>query len=635
MTVLPADTALLRAADTNSEPALRRSCLAVRPAAYVWPTLLFLGAGFALANGLGYGSGNQWQYLLHGRHAADPTFLANDWLTLTRAHHAAFHACLGVLGRFAALDVALGLANALAALIYAVCIYAIAGRFYRNPILVTAIVLLLIVFSPQSAIGQSKNVHNYFEPSTIGAIGLLAAFVLVAAGRYWGAAVCILVASVFHLNYMIWAGLIFGAVVVLNWRQLGLRNSVLLLLPVAIAAVYQAPFFLASQAPDQRAAYHDAARILHDLYMPAQSRPRTWGWEPFFRFASILAAGGLAWFAVPAERRPGQVVLTMIGAVAAIVGVGIFFTLVVPIDAVALLFPYRLAPLLILASWIATAGALVTTATTTRLSLLKTVGLWCALGVLIYAGGLNGTYALAMIGVALTILLAGRMVQEVRLPGYCAIALGVGLLALLALGGAGNAGLICAGIFVIAASICAVAPSASCIRTLSPMIGSAGRAALPLLVGVLLMHLGAVRKDFLGPPPPADERLLYDWCRTRTGRSDVFVIPPQLAGFRLGAERAIVVDARCIPVLPRDTMEWYRRLKDECGADFDSLGQTEVEFASLTADRARLLADAYGAEYLVTRNGRHRGDLGDLPRLYANPAFSVYHIAPPVAKAAR
>lgn len=648
------------------------SGISTKSAAYVWPTLLFLGTAFGLATGLGYGSGNHWQYLLHGRHLLDPTFLANDWLTShTPSHHLAFAHLLALVGRFMALDSALAWANAAAAVVYALCIFAIAAKCYRSPVVVTALTVLIIVMGPLSHIGMSNLLMSYFQPSTIGGVGMLAALTCLIHSRYKNAGVLFLIAGLFHLSYMIWAGLIVGAVVVLNWgrtrkaqgppsthgaesigcvspdgSRFGLRQALYVVVPIGLTAVYHLPYFLTARTPED-AAHAASAHIFHDIYMPGHSRPRTWGLDPFVRFGSFLAAGLVAYAAVRTEHRLGRTALIILGALAAIVGGGLLLTTVVQVDTVALLFPYRLAPFLILAGQTACAAALVTTAQRSRLSLPRTLLLWAILAGLLYGGGLRSAYALACVFSPVIALLGVRIAKERRVPLWIWGIVSLCLLGLLAWGDVGRTGVACVGFLLAIGFAWAIWTSGelrSAAHATRRAVGEAtgnrafaaipylGRAALPLLIAVFLMQMGAARKDFLGPPPTADEQNLYQWCQARTARGDVFIIPPSLSGFRLGAERAIVIDFRCIGARPSENVEWYNRLRAEGGADFNSLAEVEAGYRTMDAARAREVAGRYGARYVVIAIERHRGDLHGLRRLYANPTFAVYDLEQDLAR---
>ena len=326
---------------------------------------------------------------------------------------------------------------------------------------------------------------------------------------------------------------------------------------------------------------------------------------------------------------------SILGAIAAIIGLGMLFTIVIPIDTVALLFPYRLAPQLILAAQIACAGALVTTAQADRVSLPRTLLLWTILAVLLYGSGIRSLYGLSCIYSAVAVLFAGRLGEERSIPAWLLGAVVAGLLAILTWAGAGWSGAGCAGIFLAAGLARRATNGPASAHPVPSRLPSASAVALPLLIGACLMQIGAARKDFLGPPPPADEQILYTWCQARTNRDDVFITPPALSSFRLGAERAIVIDSRCIAILPSEILEWYHRLVDECGTEFDSLSAADAAYRTLDVDRARRVAARYGAQYLVTERAQHRGDLTDLRQVYANPTFAVYALTPVTPEAAQ
>ncbi|MBN2561902.1 MAG: hypothetical protein JXQ75_13330 [Phycisphaerae bacterium] len=603
--------------------------LTIRSRAYVVPALLFLGAAFALAIGLGYNCGNLRQYLLHGLHTIDPRFLANDWFTTqTRAHHAAFNAALVLAGKLTRLDATFAVANAAFAVIFVCCVHALAARLYRTPIVVTAITVFIVALAPRSMIGWSAIMTSYFQPSTIGAIGLMAGLTCLIYERHRAAGLIFFVSTLFHINYMVWTVVIVGVVVLTNFHCIGITRALHVVVPIALAVLYHLPFVIEGRSPEQLTHSTAAARILHDIYMPFHSRPSTWDTEQFARFAAMLAAGGVAMIVVRPHRRVGRIALSALGAIAGILVVGMLLTIAVRVDTVALLFPYRLAPILLLVAEIAVAGAIATTAQSANHSLPKTVACWGLLAALLHCGGVSAYGLLCLAGLVVAIL-AGRLAQDHAVSVRKMLLVLVGLIAVLGAAGAGNSTLTYAGVFVLAGLAWRLVGQTRISGASWARLFLLGRAALPLVVAAFVMRLGSVRKDFLGPQPPADERLLYDWCRARTDRGDVFIIPPVLGGFRLGAERAVVVDWKCMPILPRNTVEWYRRLADVCGTEFDTLGQAGAGYLKVDAPMARRLGRDYMARYLVTYRNDHEGDLGILPRVYSNPTFAVFDLREP------
>ena len=651
----------------GGDASVKRGGVSLESPAYVWPAVLFLGAGFALANGMGYGSGNLRQYLLHALHALDPTYLANDWFTTqTRAHHTVFNALVVLVGRVARLDVSFAVANAFFAAAFVICTHLLAARLYRAPILVTAIVALCWVVGPTTLIGMTAILSPYFQPSTIGAVGLLMGLTCLIYARHRLAGLVLGAAALCHVNYMVWIAVIAAVVVAANFRAIGRRQAAFLLIPIAIAAAFHLPFLLEGRSPEQAAHSAAAGRILHDIYMPYHSRPLTWGIEPFVRFAAFLAAGGISLIVVGVQRPPGRVAVSILATIAGIVAIGLVLTTAVQVDLIALLFPYRLAPFLVLASIIAAAGAMVTTAHQQSLPAGRTIVLWIVLGTLLHCAGVS-RYALLCAGSATVALFAGRLARDTSCSTAKMVVLPTALAAGLYLGGAGKAGTA----FVAAAVIGAVCwkiwnrrrgkaqthrlndngtvgpdgmllqSTASSATPANPAERASRRRSrigvtanvllfagpvVPLLAAALLMQVGSTRKDLTGPPPAADELALYDWCRAKTDRADVFIIPPLLEEFRLQAQRAVVIDWKCMPILPKDTVEWYRRLVDECGTEFDSLHQAQAGYCGMDAERAGRLASRYRAQYVIIEQACHTGDLSGLSCLYHNSAYAVYDL---------
>lgn len=613
--------------------------LKVRPPFYVVPTLLFLGVAFALANGLGYGSGNLRQYLLHGLHALDADFLANDWFTTqTISHHSMFDRLIVLFAKATSLEVAFACANAALAMILIVCVHVFARRYYRAPLLVTAMTALLMILVPRPYIGWTTIINGYFQPSTIGAVGLLVGLAYLCFERYKSAGAVLLIAGIFHINYVVWSALLVGIVVAVNLHRIGVRRALYVVVPIGVAVLYHLPFFAVSRSAEQVASSAFAATILHDIYMPFHSRPMTWGVAPFIRFAVMLLAGGVSVWAIGPLTRPNRITVTVLAAIAGAVLLGMIFTTVIPIDTVALIFPYRLAPFLILASQVAVAGAIATSAQFSVFSPSRTLLLWLVLGGLLYGCGL-GAYGLSCLGALATALLAGRLVSEPVQHWKTSVLVMAGLVAAVYFGGAGRTGIVFVAAFAVAGLAWRVMRGQATAFSLrdSSSTGTpndrtrpvrwsaalpAGKLVVPLCIAAFLMRQGAVRKDLVGPPPPVDEQVLYEWCRARTDPGDVFIIPPGLAGFRLGAGRAVAADWKCMPILPKDTVRWYERLTTICGRDFRSPSQAEEGFDQMDEPRARRLAAQFGARYLIARRDSPIA-AGPCHRAFVNRAFAV------------
>lgn len=584
--------------------------------------LIGICVSFALANGLAFGVSNHYQYLLHGLHALNSQFLAGDWFTCsTLTHHAAFTPLMMLFAAIGPLPLMFGLANAVAASVVIFCIHAMARRWFKRPLAVTALAAFLLIVVPRPYVGMSSMVGLIFQPSTIGAVGVFAGLVLLSLGRTRNAGLVMGIASIFHINYMVWAVLITGAVVLLNYRGLKARGALWLLTPLAIAVLYHTPFIMASRTAEQVEAAKAASWILHDMYMPYHSRPYTWGLDGFVQFAAVMLVGGIS-IAIAPPRDVSRMAKSIAGVVAAIVLAGMLLTTIWRVDTVALLFPYRLTPFLIIVALLLTAGALVHVTLMQVVSLLQCAAVCVASAAAVYVAGAE-QYGLVTWCTVLAILLAGRIAIEDRSRGGF---LGLQALAMVSLYmlGIGRIQL---------CLVCGVTLVAMLSRYRGGALANAfawrqrfsySVVACALAIG-FLARMGLHRKDRLGPPPSVEDAALYEWCRS-TPAGTQFVVPPDLAGFRLNAGRAVVIDWKCMPILPADTLTWYRRLVDEAGVRFTSMGQCLAGYRALDAARAEVLAERYRAEYVVTRPGEHVGALDGFPVAFSSPAWRVYRI---------
>lgn len=588
--------------------------------------LVAIAVAFSFANGLAYGVSNHQQYLLHGLHAMDSDFAAGDWFTCaTQPHHSAFIPLMMLFATIGPLPLMFALANVAAASVVIFCLHGLARRWYKWPLVATCMTAFLLVLVPRPYIGMTSLIGLIFQPSTIGTVGLFAGFTLLSLGRVRNAGIVLGLAGIFHINLMVWAVLIAGAVIVLNYGQLKARGVLWLMTPLAIAVLYHTPFIAASRTEEQLAAARAAQWILHDLYMPYHSRPHTWGVAPFVHFASIMLVGGIA-IAIAPPRGVSRIAKSIAGVVTAIVVGGMLLTMIWQVDLVALLFPYRLAPYLIAVAFLVTSGAMVRAMLSEDVSPRGCAVLLTATGSMLYGVGVEN-YGLVTWGTCVAIAMAGRIATAARsrLPALALIQI-----ATIATLVAFDMGRIQLALALTATATAFAFQVNSRLRwrdsaMLSGLRMPAFATFCVLLAIGFVWRVGTHRKDRLGPEPAAEDAALYAWCRA-TPVGTQFVVPPDLAGFRLHAGRGIVIDWKCMPILPADTLEWYERLADVAGIRFTSLEQCLAGYRAMDTMRALTLAEDYRADYLVTRSDEHVGSLEGLPAAYASPTWRVYRI---------
>jgi hypothetical protein len=143
-------------------------------------------------------------------------------------------------------------------------------------------------------------------------------------------------------------------------------------------------------------------------------------------------------------------------------------------------------------------------------------------------------------------------------------------------------------------------------RSRSPL-HAAGLVVAILFVAANLGETIAWRQRHLRPPADAYTQNLHDWSlvcnwvKENTPKDAVFLTPRLAQTFRWYAERAEVVNRKDIPQDAEGIVEWWRRNVDiHANSDPDSPDRWRRNLAEAGSARLTVLADRYGAEYVIT-----------------------------------
>ena len=130
-----------------------------------------------------------------------------------------------------------------------------------------------------------------------------------------------------------------------------------------------------------------------------------------------------------------------------------------------------------------------------------------------------------------------------------------------------------------------------------------------------------------------DWQRLCVWVKQNTPPDALFIVPPDLEGYHLYAERILVAEFKSNPWLEKDILEWKERLEALTKTDdlfrlpqkgFALRDYIKERYDSLEAEDVTRLAARYGARYVIFPKPKN------LPFsvLYENGRYILFHIEP-------
>ncbi len=554
----------------------------VRPITAAALILCLLGA---LATGLsGYdGQSNHPTYLPPALHYLDPEFLANDWWLTSAVHyHVAFFALAVVLAKIGPLEWGLALINIgiVAAALFA-C-FRILERFQLRlllPAFATLVALFLATRTFYSA-GDSYLFSATLQPSAIAAAATIWALVALLAGRFGACGVLLAAGGLFHANFLMvnlpffCLAYLFAKIDLARPRTLLQRSSLvelgriagpsLLLLacfvPLILALTQES--LTATQAAESDWIFFHFAVPFH--YLPSAN---------IGSYLTLAAWQGLGaiWTGIAlCDPRRRRLLWAVQGSLALILWGATALTTIVFIPQVSRLFLWRLAPFAVLISATILVAGIFRVLGSAHLSHSK-----LRRGLVLLAS--------AFLTLVLTVPVGGLKGQILPVQPVAPVFYAVALLLLLV----------------------ALRWFASDARPVRKW--EAASLAGALLVFGFLAHPGEDQRSryslVLSTPNEQAETELFDFVRRSVPADAQFVIPPELAQFRLRTGRAIIADFKALPLNRLGLLEWYRRLEDISGVEHPAgVMAVRIAYGSMDAQRLALLQAKYGIDYAVFRS---------------------------------
>ncbi len=545
--------------------------------------LLALALLFGLSFGLNYGNSNQVDYLLRSVQALEPTLWARDAFVQTRSYHPVYAALGTLLLRLSPSGLVIAWSNVIFIALGMLAVYEVVRRLAAPGRALPAfcVVLILASVTRTQGPGISYAFSEIFQPSTLGAVGMLAAAAGFVAGAPLVSGLCLAFAGCFHLNYLLLSLCVFAVGWFLADRARFLRNALLGLGPPVLVLCWFLPFLLATA----RAQNPVAQQIYLDIRLPRHYCPRLFAWDfAFWIGAQLLAAAALVG---PARR--GMVfhrrVLVLLVGWWMLVLPSALLSSVVVIRSVQQLFAWRVSAEADLIAQAAFAAALTCIFCDGR----------AAAGAYDWRAKLLGAAGLA------------SLVLASAVTGHWGITSAVMLL--IASGWIVSQGFIgrlskseCDGLPVVA-----VATSIFCVL--------AGEETYRFL------HFAENSNLISGVDHGVSE--LCTWAKTHTHEDALFLTPPAEEGLRFQCQRAIVVDWKSNPAMPDEVLSWFERIEDVTGrrpfrSDADLAGYDDLDAARILFLRKR-----YGIDYVVVER-THALNLA--APVFSNSRFLVYSV---------
>jgi len=559
------------------------------------PIAMLLAFLFGLGFGLNYASSNQLYYLLEPQRTLHPTLWTRDWLaTQTHAYHPSYAWLATQLLRLSPSGLAIAWANVVAIGLGMLSLYSVVRTLLDRERTLAAFSLVLVFASVTRTLGPGMTYafSEIFQPSTLGALGTLAAAAAFVVGRPLLSGLFLAFAGAFHVNYLVLCLIVFGVASLLADRERWFWRALCALGPPCLVLGFFLPFLLSSTDPKVSLA---AQHIYQEMRAPHHYVVPNFAWDfAFWIGFQLLGAAALIGSARrgSAQRR---LLALLVGSWLLVIPAALMSSVVV-VRFVRQLFAWRICAVSELLAQAALAAAL--------------VSIFC-----------EGRRALARFD---------RRARMLAAAGSLVLVLGS------VVTGKWLTTLLVAVLSLVATAIANGWLGRAWARARDGLPSGWATAALLLtLLGVNVARgCRFVRYSNVLNGGDRSVTELCTWVGQHTAQDALLLTPPHEDDIRLHCQRAVVVDWMS-PARPSEVLEWYARLEDVTGRHPFRSADDLAGYEELNAERLTHLRERYGVNYAVVTRGHELTFAG--PPLFTGQRFVVYALdkqTPAVVRAA-
>lgn len=528
----------------------------------------------ALTYGFTFFESNQNTYLLGSLSAFGIEPLVNDWLVSTSQ---IYHSTFSYIIRFFAYT---GLNVAVLSMVFDFILRVLAYYFFIKSISpkyekaqFSLLIGIFLVFDGAISVGGSYLFSIIFQPSTLGAAFTVLSVACYFSNRNLFASLFVVVAGVFHANFLILMTPILTLSFLLDYlsKKGSIKSGLLLLLPMWVFLLLRLPSFFGYVGSGDEV---DTDYLFQFIRSPHHYNTNTFlpsfvellGWA-VVGFTSLLGLGDR-------DERILKVRSLYISLGLALV-FAFIFTSPIYISFVSKVFIWRVAPVFELLSYAAISLFVISR----KFRLEKGSIIFVAVGLLLVVLGKVEEWELSRKIIVILLFLSAFTVYYFMSIKYLRV-----------------------------------------IKYLS----------VPVFVlvfftyGIYSAYSVHINSSKYGIGTVPQSRVdIYDWIKEKTESDSVFQTPLYFEDFRLKAQRAMVVDWKSTPVDPLGLAEWYRRVLAVSCVEFSYYNISELHgcYDNTDTEKVGKVSELYGAKYFIFKNSTY---VEFLIPVYTGDKYTIY-----------